>query len=111
MRIQTGDVVVVIAGADRGVQAKVIRVDRKAGKAIVEGVGRVYKHVRPSQKHPQGGRLSKEMPISVSNLMLVCPETGKRTRIGYRFRADGVKERYAKASGVALGEVSGPRRA
>ncbi len=110
MRIRAGDIVEMIAGADRGTQAKVIRVDGKAGKALVEGVARVYKHVRPSQKNPQGGRLSKEMPVDLSNVMVVCPESGKRTRVGYRYREDGTKERYAKVSGVGLGEVSPPRK-
>ncbi len=110
MRIRTGDTVVVIAGADRGVQAKVLQVDPRAGKAIVEGVNRVYKHVRRSQKHPQGGRLSKEMPVAISNLMLVCPQTGKRTRVGYRYTDDGAKERFAVVSGARLGEVSPPRK-
>ena len=63
MWIKTNDSVKVIAGEDRGATGKVLRVDRKAGKLVVEGVNRVYKHVRRSQKNPQGGRLSKEMPV------------------------------------------------
>ena len=63
MWIKSNDTVKVIAGEDRGTTGKVLRVDRKAGKLVVEGVNRVYKHVKRSQKNPQGGRLSKEMPI------------------------------------------------
>ena len=74
MRIKLDDIVVVIAGDDKGVRGKVLRVDHEAGKVVVEGVNRVYKHVRKSQKNPQGGRLSKEMPIHISNVMLVSEE-------------------------------------
>ena len=72
MLIRTGDTVEVIAGADRGTKSRVIRVDRVKNKALVENVNRVYKHVKRSQKHPQGGRLSMEMPIQLSNLQYVC---------------------------------------
>lgn len=110
MRIKVGDTVMVIAGNDRGVRGKVLKVDAAAGKVVVEGVNRALKHVRRSQKNPQGGRLSKEMPISASNVMLVCPATGKRTRVGVRLLADGTKERYAKVSGAAMGVIGAPRK-
>ncbi|HCK41027.1 MAG TPA: 50S ribosomal protein L24, partial [Planctomycetaceae bacterium] len=71
MLIRTGDTVEVIAGADRGTKSRVIQVDRDKGKALVENINRVYKHVKRSQKHPQGGRLSKEMPVQLSNVMYV----------------------------------------
>jgi large subunit ribosomal protein L24 len=109
MHIKVEDMVEVIAGDDRGVRGRVLAVDGKAGKVIVEGVNRVYKHVRRSQRNPQGGRLSKEMPIPASNVMVVCPKTNKPTRVGYRYQKDGTKERYAKASGESLGAVSPPR--
>jgi large subunit ribosomal protein L24 len=109
MQIRVDDNVEVIAGDDRGERGRVLAVDHEANKVIVEGVNRVYKHVRRSQRNPQGGRLSKEMPIPVSNVMLVCPQTNKPTRVGYRYTKDGSKERYAKRSGVSLGTVSPPR--
>ncbi len=59
--------------------------DRKAGKLVVEGVNRVYKHVRRSQKNPQGGRLSKEMPVHACNVQLVCEGCGAATRVGVRY--------------------------
>ena len=68
MHIKIDDTVLVIAGDDRGVRGKVLRVDHQAGKIIVENVNNVYKHVRRSQKNPQGGRLSKEMPIQAGNV-------------------------------------------
>jgi large subunit ribosomal protein L24 len=104
-RIRVDDLVQVVTGDDKGVQAKVLKVDRDSGKLIVEGVNRVYKHVRRSQRNPQGGRLSKEMPISLSNVMLVCGSCGKPTRVGVRLRADGTKERFCKKCGAANGTV------
>jgi large subunit ribosomal protein L24 len=96
----------VIAGNDRGQKSRVIKVDRATGKAIVEGVNRVKKHIRRSQKHPQGGVLSKEMPVQLSNLKYVCESCGSGTRLGARFLADGGKERYCKKCGASAGQIA-----
>lgn len=96
----------VIAGADRGVKSRVILVDRAAGKALVEGVGRVYKHVRRSQKNPQGGRLSKEMPVQLSNLRYFCESCGRGVRLGARYLDDGSKERFCKRCGGSVGQIA-----
>ena len=101
MLIKTGDTVEVIAGADKGKQSRVIEVLRADGKALVEGVAKVYKHVRRSQKHPQGGRLSKEAPIQLSNLAYFCRACSKATRLGSRFKDDGSTERTAAVAGEA----------
>ncbi|TWT73914.1 50S ribosomal protein L24 [Allorhodopirellula solitaria] len=106
MNFRINDEVIVISGASKGHQGKIIKIDRDAKKVIVEGAAKVWKHVRQSQKNPQGGRLSKEMPISASNVMIVDPSTGKPSRIGLRFLQDGSKERFAKQSGTSLGQVS-----
>ena len=106
MKIKVDDTVKVISGADKGTTGKVISVDHQSGKIVVEGVNKVYKHVRRSQKNPQGGRLHKEMPIYASNVVVV--DGGVPTKIGYRYLKDGSKERYAKATGNSLGTVSGP---
>lgn len=111
MLIRTGDNVEVIAGADRGKKSRVIQVLRADGKALVENVARVYKHVRRSQKHPQGGRLSKEMPVDLSNLAYVCGACGKGTRLGARFLQDGSKERFCKKCGASAGEVAPAKKA
>jgi large subunit ribosomal protein L24 len=111
MLIRTGDTVEVIAGADRGVRSRVILVDRAAGKALVEGVARAYKHIRRSQKYPQGGRLSKEMPVELSNLQYYCESCGKAVRLGARFLADGSKERYCKKCGASAGQIAPARAA
>ena len=106
MLIRTGDTVQVIAGADRGTKSRVIQVDREKRKALVENVNRVYKHVKRSQKHPQGGRLSKEMPVQLSNVMYVCQSCSERSRLGARFSADGAKERFCKKCGASAGQIS-----
>ena len=58
---------------------------------VVEGVNRVYRHLKPSRRNPQGGRLSKEMPVDASNVMLIDPATNKPTRVGVRYTADGTQ--------------------
>jgi len=109
MFIRKDDIVEVLTGDDKGKRGRVLRVLRDEGKVVVEGVNRVYRHLRPSRRNPQGGRLSKEMPVDASNVMLIDPQTNKPTRVGVRYLPDGSKERYAKKSGVALGRVSPPR--
>jgi large subunit ribosomal protein L24 len=106
MLIRSGDTVEVITGGDRGVKSSVIVIDRAAGKAIVEGVARVYKHVRRSQKHPQGGRLSKEMPVQLSNVAFYCTTCDKGVRLGARFTKDGSKERYCRKCGTGVGQIA-----
>lgn len=106
MLIKVSDTVEVISGRDKGQRGKILKVDRIKGKVVVEGLNRVYKHVKRSQRNPQGGRLSKEAFIDVSKVMIVCPTTGRPTRMGVRFLADGSKERYSKKSGATISVVS-----
>lgn len=103
--IKKGDRVVVLAGNDKGKTGEVLRVDTKSGKVLVQGVRRVFRHMRPSRKHPQGGRIQKEMPIDISNVLPVDPETSLPTRVGFRVNSDGSKERFARRSGKTLGDV------
>ncbi|MDZ4850011.1 MAG: 50S ribosomal protein L24 [Pirellulaceae bacterium] len=110
MLIRVNDNVIVLAGRDAGQKGKVLQVDREKNRVVVEGLNRVYKHVKRSQRNPQGGRLSKEVGIDASNVAIIDPQSGKPTRIGVRFLPDGSKERYSKKSGVTLGVVS-PARA
>lgn len=111
MLIKVNDTVEVISGRDKGQRGKVLKVDRENSRVVVEGLNKVYKHVKRSQRNPQGGRLSKESFIDVSKVMLICPETGKPTRVGVRFLADGTKERYSKKSGASISVVAPPRPA
>ena len=110
MLIRVDDQVAVIAGASKGVTGKVLKVDREKNKVVVEGVARVWKHVRRSAKNPQGGRLNVEMPIDASNVLVLCPKTGKPTRLGVGYLPDGSKERFSKKSGASMGQIA-PARA
>ena len=111
MLIRAGDTVEVLTGADRGTRSRVVSIDREHRKALVESVNRVYKHVRRSQKQPQGGRLSKEMPIQLSNLKFVCEACGQPARLGARHLKDGSKERFCKSCGASAGQVAPPKKA
>ncbi|MEX0820406.1 MAG: 50S ribosomal protein L24 [Pirellulaceae bacterium] len=106
MHIKVDDTVLVIAGNDRHKQGRVLSIDRQVGKLVVEGCNRVYKHVRRSQKNPQGGRLSKEMPLQISNVLLVCNRCDTGVRTGARFADDGSKERFCRKCGAALGQIA-----
>ena len=104
--VKKGDVVAVIAGNDKGKTGEILRVDYTAGKVLVQGINRVYKHLRPSRQHPQGGRIQKEMPINISNVLPVDPKTNLPTRVGFKISEDGSKQRIAKKSGESLGTVT-----
>lgn len=103
MKVKTGDLVAVIAGKDKGKQGKITEVILKDGKVIVEGINTVKRHTKPSQKNPQGGITLKQLPIHVSNVMLVDPKTGKPTRVGKKKTKDGFV-RIAKKSGTEITE-------
>ena len=116
MMIRKDDQVEVIAGDDKGTPqarriARVLRVLPSKNKIVVEGINRVYKHLKPSQKNPQGGRLSKEMPIDASNVMLFCSACNRGVRVGHRFNAAGQKQRYCKKCSAGLGNVGPVKRA
>ena len=102
--IKSGDTVIVIAGADKGKTGRVLRVLTDKDRVVVEGINRVWKHVRPSQRYPQGGRIQKDAPIHVSNVMPVDPASGKGTRVRFEVR-DGVKHRIAVKGGTDLGRL------
>lgn len=101
MRIKTGDTVVVIAGKDKGTKATVKKALPKQDKVIVEGVNIAKKHQKPSNQAPQGGIVEFEAPIHVSNVQLVDPKTGERTRVGI-VEKDGKRVRVANKSGEAI---------
>jgi len=104
IKLKKKDEVLVIAGKDRGARGKILRILPRKDAAIVEGVNMMKRHTRPNpQKQVQGGVVEKEAPITVSNLMLICPESGKATRIGRKRIDDGSGARVAKRSGVTLG--------
>src|SRR5947207_5272973 len=100
MYIRKDDIVVVLAGDDKGKRGKVLRVLRGKNQLVVEGVNRVYRHLKPSRRNPQGGRLSKEMPVDASNVALIDPTTNRPTRLGVKYLDDGTKVLVAKRSGA-----------
>jgi len=106
MHVRSNDTVEVITGEQKGTRGRVLRVEHADDKVVVEGVNKVLKHVRRSQRNPQGGRLSREMPIPLSNVMLVCEACNAATRTGTRLLDDGSKVRYCKKCKAALGQIS-----
>ena len=102
--VKRGDTVIVITGSDKGRTGKVLRVMPDKNRVVVEGVNRVWKHVRPSQRTPQGGRIQKDSPIHLSNVQPLNPNTGKGTRVRFEER-NGEKHRVAIAGGTDLGRL------
>ena len=102
LHVKKGDTVVVIAGDNLGSKGRILEIDRKEERAIVEGVNLIRKHTKPNTKYPQGGIIEREAPVHISNLMLIDPKTGKPTRTGRRLNADGKLVRYSKKSGEEI---------
>ena len=98
-KIKKGDTVQIIAGKDKGQEGKVLSVNPKTNRVVVEGLNMVTKHTKPSQANPNGGIVEKEAPIDISNVMLVVG--GKTTRVGFEVK-DGKKVRVAKATGKVI---------
>jgi len=101
MHVKKGDKVMVISGKDKGKTGVILAAFPKKNRVIVEGVNIVKKHAKPSQSNPQGGIISQEAPIHVSNVMPLDPKTNEPTRVGYKV-VDGKKVRIAKKSGQPL---------
>ncbi len=97
-KIKKGDKVVVLAGRDRGRNGEVIRMFPAEERALVRGVNMVRRHQKQSAQS-EGGIISKEAPIHLSNLAIADPKDGKATRVGFKFLGDGRKVRFAKRSG------------
>lgn len=101
MHVKKGDKVQVISGKDKGKQGVILEAFPKNERVLIEGVNVVKKHSKPSQVNPQGGIISQEAPIHVSNVMPLDPKSGEPTRVGYKLE-DGKKVRIAKKSGESL---------
>jgi large subunit ribosomal protein L24 len=102
MEIKTGDKVEGRTGKYRGKQGKVLKSIPEKRRVIVEGVNLVKKHSRPTKENPQGGIATKEAPIHVSNVALVCDSCGRAVRVGYRFDGEGNKRRVCRKCGADL---------
>ncbi|NOT70588.1 MAG: 50S ribosomal protein L24 [Hyphomicrobium sp.] len=102
-KIKKGDAVVVLAGRDKGKRGEVIEVRPKENRALVRGINMVRRHQRQTQAQ-EGGIISKEGPIQLSNLAIEDPKDGKPSRVGFKILADGKKVRIAKRSGEQIPE-------
>jgi len=100
MNVKKGDKVQVLSGKDRGAQGEVLRAFPREGKVIVEGVAIVKKAQRPTQENQNGGFKEQEAKIDASNVMLICPECGKATRVGHGTDDEGKKVRVCKKCGA-----------
>jgi large subunit ribosomal protein L24 len=96
LRLRKNDLVQVISGDYKGKTGKILRVSLDKNRAIVENINIVKRHTKPTPKNQQGGIMPKEAGIHFSNLMLVCPKTGKPTRIGAKILENGKKVRFSK---------------
>ncbi|MBR4438441.1 MAG: 50S ribosomal protein L24 [Bacteroidales bacterium] len=102
LHVKKGDMVFVNAGNEKGKTGKILSVDRKNMRAIVEGLNMVSKHTKPNAQNPQGGIVKQEASIHISNLQVVDPVKGGPTRIGRRLNDKGKLVRYAKKSGEEI---------
>ena len=100
-KIRKGDKVVVLAGKDKGRSGEVLSVQPKEDTALVRGVNLIRRHQKQSQSQ-EGGIITKEAPIHLSNIALADPKDGKPTRVGFKLEKDGKKVRFAKRSGETI---------
>ena len=103
MKINKGDTVEVISGKDAGKQGRVLVVDRNRERVVIEGVNMIKRHTRPNpQKNVKGGVVEREAPIHASNVMVISPDSGRKSRVGIQILDDGRKVRVAKVDGAIL---------
>lgn len=105
-KIRKGDKVIVTTGKDSGKVGSVLKVLTEKNRVVVSGVNVVKKHTKPT-RDSEGGIISKELSVHVSNVAHVDPKSGKATKVGYKILKDGTKERVAKASGEIIKKVEG----
>lgn len=103
--IKKGDTVEIRTGVNKGATGKVMRVFPDKQRVLVEGINLAYKHVRPSQKNPQGGRIRVERPIHISNVLPVNPKSSKGSRVRFERDTKGTKKRVA-VDGTEVGVVT-----
>ena len=103
MKIKKGDTVEVIAGKDAGKRGRVLVVDPGRQRVVIEGVHMIKRHTKPNpQRRVQGGVVEREAPIHISNVMVISPDSGRPTRVGYKILEDGRKVRVTKTDGAIL---------
>ena len=101
-RIKKNDTVIILAGKDKGRSGRVLAVMPKEDRVVVEGLNLMKRNTAPNITHPNGGVISKEASLHISNVALRDPKTGKPTRVGFKTNDKGVKVRVAKGSGVEI---------
>ncbi len=101
-RLRKGDTVVIISGKDKGKTGKISRIMAEDGKVVVEGINLVKRHMKPTQRNPQGGILEREQPLAACKVMPVDPKTGKGTRVRFKTDEKGHKVRVAVKSGETI---------
>ena len=104
LHVKKGDTVEIIAGDSKGATGRVLHVYPDKNTVVVQGQNLAKKHVRPSRRNPQGGRISVEQPIHISNVLPVTPKSSKGSRVRYEIAADGGKKRLA-SDGTEIGTV------
>jgi len=104
LHVKKGDMVEIIAGDHKGATGRVLRVIPDKNRVIVQGHNTVKKHVRPSRKNPQGGRINIEQPIHISNVLPVSPKSSKGSKVRFQVEKDGSKKRLV-TNGVEIGVV------
>ncbi len=109
MKLRVGDKVEVIAGKDKGKQGEILKTYHKTDKVLVEGVNMVVKHIKPSQQDPDGGIVTQEAPIHVSNVAYYDDKARSISKIGYEFE-DGHKFRVSKKSGNRIDKTKGKKK-
>jgi len=109
LHVKKGDMVEIITGDHKGGTGRVLRVIPEKGKVVVQGHNIAKKHVRPSRRNPQGGRINVERPIHISNVLPINPKSSRGCRVRYRVETDGSKKRVAAGDGTEIGVVKRAR--
>lgn len=104
MKLRRGDKVKVTTGKDKGKEGKITQVFVAENRAVVEGVNKIYKHLRPRQRGAKGERIELFAPVAISNLRLICPKCNKHTRIGHKMLEDKTKVRVCKNCGESVNQ-------
>jgi len=108
LKVKKGDTVMVIAGEDKNKTGKVLAVDPKKRTVIVEGVALITKHQKPRKVNEQGGRITKEAPIHVSNVMVICDKCNEPTRVGMKIIGEGKEKTKVRICKKCKAEIKTP---
>jgi len=102
LKLKKGDRVIVTAGKDKGKKGDIIKIFPSLEKALISGINVSRKHTKPTKLNPQGGIVTKEMPVHISNISILDPKTDQPSKIGFKILEGGKKVRFAKRSGEII---------